>query len=367
MKLQKRSLHGALLASVALLGAVSGTAKADVLWQHNGTVSVGGEKLGSFQMFNAWSADKHKTTVNFDATPLVQFGASGAGMAKGTVALIERLDDDKLIAYSPQIPSYIEEPYSTLKPRLRFNLWEGIDDELAKDSENAAEIPQLTKAQRQRLGREMRASMSLLTRSISRVYFRALPNKRTINGLESQGYRFTSMVNVGTGGRQEWVRASAELWMAAPVDGDSEIAAFTKRANDLKKASGPLTVSMWSNETLPILWEAMPPELHSFVEALIGRVENEDFGFIGTPVQFFVTLSPPPAQKMMIGDVRFALELKKREVAPLRIGTFEVPEGFKRQPIEPALQIMRNAQKQSVRIFEQIMKGQFGPSMSSEF
>jgi hypothetical protein len=362
MKISHRIIPSVLPLLCLTFGLASSKATADVLWQHDGKVSLAGEQLMSFKMYNAWSGDNHKSTIKLDASKIAGMaGARAAGKpTQFEVSLIQRLGDDRILVSSPDAKTYIDEPYSTLKSRLRFNLWEGIDEELAKEET----IPELTPAQRQRLGKELRASASLITKRITRNYFRALPQKRTIQGLETRGYRYTTKFNIATQPRQqEWISISSELWMAPTADNDSEITSFVTRANALHKASGPATVSMWSNEMFPVLWEAAPKEFHTYFGKLAGNIESENFGFVGTPVQFFVTVSPPPAQKLAVGDLRFSLELTKRATSPLGTAMFEAPAGYRHQKIEPMLQMLKNMQREALATFSEAMDGDFGGFM----
>jgi hypothetical protein len=360
MKTPHRIIRFILPALCLTFGLASTKAHADVMWQHKGKVSIAGEELVSFNMYNAWSGDNHKTTIKFDASKVAAMaGARAAGKpSRFEVSLVQRLGDDRLLAYSPQAKAYLDEPYSTLKPRLRFNLWEGIDEELA----NEETIPELTPAQRQRLGKELRASLSLITKRISRNYFRALPQKRTIQGMEAQGYRFTTKFNIGTQpNKQEWISISSELWTVPAGDSDSEITSFVTRANALYKAGGPPTVSMWTNEMFPVLWEAAPKEFHAYFEKLAGSKEAENFGFTGTPVQFFITASPPPAQQLAAGSLRFSMELTKHTTSPVGTAMFEAPAGYRRQQLEPMLQLLRNMQRQAQSTFNEVMDGDLSP------
>lgn len=349
--------------------ATTATARADVSWQHTGRISMGtgasAETLASFDFNNQWSGANHRTFLKYDATSMadeaMSMGAPMAGdkMAQNELTFIERLDDDRLIVAVPGVESYIDEPYSTLKERLRFNLWEGLDPTLATE-----EIPELTPEQRERLGHEVRASLSPFTRRLTRIFYRELPNRRTIKGLECRGYRFSILVNTtakAKGG--DWARMNAEWWLADKLPGDQEIVDFTQRANKIK-AAGPLTQSMWANEYFPVLWEVAPPEVHSALRSLIGYEGNSDYGFQGTPVQLFVTLQAPKKPSAMTQSdetIRFALELKDRSTNGVAPAIFDAPTGLKKQPIEPSLQLMKNYIKQTREEVEKRLDDEFGP------
>ena len=360
-----------LVVAATLAGGVaaSGTAQADVSWQHTGRISVGtgasAQTLATFDFNNQWSGANHRTFLQYDATSMaddaMMMGAPMADdtMAKNELTFIERLDDDRLILAAPAAQSYIDEPYSTLKSRLRFDIWEGLDPTLGN-----TEIPELTKEQRERLGHELRASLSPFTQRLTRVFYRALPNRRTIQGLNCKGYRFSMLVNVsGKATGADWARLNAEWWLADTLPGDQEITDFTQRANKIK-GEGPLTQSMWANEYFPVLWEVAPPELHSALRSLVGYEGNSDYGFQGTPVQFFVTAQAPKNPSMMnkgSETVRFALELKDRSTSGVDAAIFEAPTGLKKQPIEPALQLMKNFIAQQREEIQKSLDKEFGP------
>lgn len=357
-----------LAGGVAALGTVVGTAQADVSWQHSGRIAMGtgasSQTLATFDFNNQWSGANHRTFLQYDATAMADNALSmGAPMAddkmsKGELTFIERLDDDRLILAVPAAETYFDEPYSTLKSRLRFNIWEGLDPTLGN-----TEIPELNNEQRERLGHELRASFSPFTQRLTRVFFRELPNRRTIKGLECKGYRFSYLVNVsGKANNADWARLNAEWWLADTLPGDEEITGFTRRANEIK-AEGPLTQSMWANEYFPVLWEVAPPELHRALRTLIGYEGNSDYGFQGTPAQLFVTIqAPKKPSRVNKGNetIRFALELKDRSTSRVAPAKFDAPTGLKKQPIEPALQIMRNFIKQGREGIEKNLDKEFG-------
>ena len=340
MKIGTMKKISAFLCAATLLGAAS--ARADVSWEHSGAVSVGGVPLVKFNLRNDWSNQNHRGRFFVDATGLAAMGAPTQS-AKVTLDCIERLDDDKLIIapkMAGQNAQYIEEPYSTLKSRLSFNLWEGLDEELGREP-----VPALTPEQRRRLGRELRASISPLSKRFSRQYFRVLPQKRMIMGMESTGYRYTSLLIIPErGAPSQTLRANIEFWLASPQDGDAEILGFTTAANALK--SGPPTNSMWINEYFPIIYETMPDELQKTIEAMIGDKNKPGFGYRGTPMQVFVTVTPPPSAAMGIGDIRLAVNLKSRSTSAIDQAIFQAPTDAKRVEVEPYLKIMKNAVRQ---------------------
>ena len=357
-----------LVATALLTGAA---AHADVAWQHTGRVSLSSgksaETLLKFDFNNQWSGANHRTFIKYDATGMSkESGEMGSPMmadqklAKGDLTLIERLDDDRLIVAIPGAESYIDEPYSTLKARTRLNIWEGLDPTLGNGP-----VPELNNEQRERLGHEIRASLSPFTRRLTRIYYRALPNRRTIKGLDCRGYRLSFLVNAsGKAKGGEWVRMNAEWWLADTLPGDQEITDFMQRANKIKTDGGPASQSMWINEYFPVLWQVAPPEIHQALRSIVGYEGNSDYGFQGTPVQFFATVQEPKKSSMMTmggESLRFALELKDRSTNAVAPAIFEAPKKLKKQPIEPFLQMTRNYVKKAREKMEKELDKEFGP------
>ncbi len=327
----KKSITLAAILGVATIG------RADVTWEHVGSVRMGDAKkpAATLQMTNQWSGQRHRTSLSYDATAM----GAPAKEGKGFVTAIQRFDDDRLIWSSSADKKYMDEPLKGLPGRFRINFWKNLDPKLSPD-----EIPALTLEQRRRLGQEVRAAVSPFTKKLLKTYFRALPEQRTINGMTTRGYRLTQLVNTaGTKGGQEWMKIAAEWWLADTLPGDEEVRAFAHTVQTWKKEAGGPTVSMWINEILPIAWQATPDEFHQALQSLMGSPDSPSYGFQGTPVQLYLTVSPPPMQAMaMGGEVHFALELKKREVAPVAATLFDAPTGYQRVELEPLLKKMRD-------------------------
>ena len=358
-----------LVAATLLCGL---TARADVSWQHVGRVTAtargSNETLLTFNFDNSWSGANHRAHLSYDASALANDGmmdstmtlgdSMSTSMARGEINVIERLDDDRLVVAVPQANTYIEEPYSTLKERLRLNIWQGIDPSLDK-----GDIPELTTEQRERLGHELRAAYSPITRRLTRTFFRQLPNRRTLKGLECRGYRYTTLVNIaGKPGGNGWAKLAAEWWLADVLPGDQEVIDFTQRANTIKTEGGPPTNSMWINEYAPVLWQVAPPELHRALQSLIGYEGAANYGFQGTPAQFFATFTLPKTAYTSDGEsIRFALELKSRAQTAVAPAVFETPTGLKRQPIEPFLKMAQNGMKQLNQSINKTLDKELGP------
>ena len=335
--------------------ALAGSARADVTWEHTAQVSLGtGTPVVTMNLRNDWSGQNHRARLSFDAS------AMGAGaQGRGTVDVIERLGDDRLVL-SLRNPTntgaafYVDEPYTTLQERLRINFFEAFDPQFAAHAEP---VPALTDEQRKRLGQELRAYIKPFQQQFSRQYFRALDEKRTINGLECRGYRYTSITLVPkkVAGSDQSVRMESEFWIASNQPGDDEIASFTTAANKLK--SGPQTVSMWLNEAFPILAEAMPDETQNAIAALIGRKGEANYGFRGTPVQFFVTVKLPPDGAPMPGmdSIRFAANLTRHSNDPIPARAFASPIDGTHIELQPFLDVVKNGLKQARQKLQQGM------------
>lgn len=359
-----------LLIAATLLCGLS--ARADVSWQHTGRVTAttpgGNETLLTFNFDNSWSGANHRAHFKYDASALADDGmidstmtlgdATQASMARGELNVIERLDDDSLVVSVPTANTYVEEPYSMLKERLRLNIWQGLDSSLDK-----GDIPELTQEQRARLGHELRALYSPFTRRLTRTFFRQLPNRRVIKGLNCRGYRYTTLVNVsGKPGGNGWTKLAAEWWLADVMPGDQEIGDFTQRANKLKTDGGPPTNSMWLNEYAPVLWQVAPPELHRALQSLVGYEESATYGFAGTPAQFFVTFTLPKTAYTSDGQaVRVVLELQSRTQTSVAPAIFQTPTTLKRQPIEPLLKLAQNGIKQMNQEINKALDKELGP------
>lgn len=334
-------------------------ARADVAWQHAGDVQVGSRSVFSFNVRNEWSGDRHRAKVFADARAAARLAAEmGASPSPqiprlSTFSIVERLDDDKILLLVPSQNGFVEEPYSTLAGRLRFDIWPE-----AAQSLNEEVPPQLSYEQRRRLGRELRSSLRPFTSRLTRTYFRPLPQTRVIEGLTCRGYRYTTLLGMGFGDPP--LRISAEWWIAPPRPEDEVIASFTRRALALRREAGPLTLSMWANETYPIIWQALPQEFHQGLETLVGQPASGNYEFKGTPTQFFVTVTPPPLQQLATGQIRFRSRLTSRSTEAIAPETFTPPAAYRRQPLEPLLQIVQGLINQAQDYSEAMLDAALG-------
>ena len=86
-----------------------------------------------------------------------------------------------------------------------------------------------------------------------------MTEKRTFDGLEGSGYRFTALF---TDRGRNSARFAMEFWLSGPLPGDEEIRTLNRRAAEvLNDPKGYPTTSMWINEFFPVLYETLPEEL----------------------------------------------------------------------------------------------------------
>lgn len=345
-KFWKLPFLGALTLSLALPGAC-----ADVTWEHTMTVKIGQPGTAipptiQANIINQWSGVKHRTEVQLQSPTSAEMG-----LGEGELSMTQDFEADRFLVVAGPLNSYMSEPLSTLPDRVRLNFWPNLGSDLSGD-----DIPQLTVEQRRRMGRELNAVVMPFLKKGAKFYFRALPIQRFQKGLGSRGYRMTALVNSGTKEQPSWVRMAAEWWIADDnMPGDESVSAFLNRAIQFKKEAGGPTVSMWLNEIAPILFFAQPTEFLQAWQTLIGKQGAENYGFQGTPVRMFLTVTPPPAERAMGGDVRVALQLKRREVGPIDSAVFDPPGEMNRVELEPFLEKARAAMKKGAKQMEEMM------------
>ena len=365
MKLISRVQSHLLLGTALSFGTLSaGVARADVTWEHTGSVTIGTAKpqtVVTFNSRNVWSGQRQSMTLSYDATAAMgaadkmapgvadsPAGALAAGAAKGSFTAICRYDDDRTIWIAPALKQYMDEPISTLPKRLRLNFWGTIDPELAKQDPP----PQLTREQRIRLGHEIRAIVAPVTKKVTRFYFRALPDTKTINGMNAHGFRFTAMLNTSDKNGQDWMKCVAEWWLADAQPGDDEIKAFSQTAMKQHEAAGGPTASMWLNELPQVMLATMPDEMQQAMESMIGQYGTPAYGFQGTPLLMTMTVSPPPTDRLATGDIVMKVELKSRSTDTVPPAVFDPPAAYKKADLEPLLKLAANAMKEVQDAFQ---------------
>ena len=355
----------ALVFAVAVASLSVQSARADVMWEHIGTLQTSmkpRQPLMQVKMYSTWTAQRHRLLLNYAFAPSVanRAGQMERGMPSlpmfapmssssmssmvpmvpmgsvkpfGSVAFVDRLDDDRVLAYESQSRLMISEPRRALMKRLRLNPWKKLAPELA----NVAP-PTLSDVQRERLVAETGALVAPIRKYFSKTYFRTLPGTKTFYGLTGQGYRLTQLVNFGGVRRnQSWARITTE-WYTAPEDAtDSDISTFNAQKQRERKAMGGLTNSMWINEYFALAAIPNDPILRAAYNTLRVPADAPEGAFRGTPLLATVKVTLPPLQRAQYGDILFTLRLSARNNNTLGNTVFEAPSGYTKYDIQPAL------------------------------
>ena len=358
------------------IGAGLGTAHADVSWEHSASVRAGNAKqpVLRFKLYNNWSGHRHRLLLKYVASaglpqiplpggpfPMTTFAAGeslpqptsgaapGSGSPGGThtggVAFIQRLDDDRILAYATATRTYMSEPLRPLLAKLRFDPWGKLAPELSKQPP-----PPLTPEQRKRLGAEVRAVYKPVMRNFWRGYFRPLQEKRTFKGIPGRGYRMTFLMNVGGMRKkdEEWARINYEWWLADTQTGDEPIWQFLQAARDIRNDPAYKSTSMWLNETPAVWWQMLPEELHQAVETFLPQASTAHAEFGGTPLYMAATITPPPLQRAAMGEVRMELQLLSRNTGKLAATVFDAPASYEHMPLEPFFKKFDEMKKQGL-------------------
>lgn len=354
----------AVLFAVAAAALGAKTARADVTWEHIGTLQSSfkpAQPLMQVKMYNTWTTQRHRLLLNYAFAPSVakRAGQMERGMPSmpkipmlqsqklqslmpsdvappklfGSVGFIQRLDDDRVLAYESQTKMMVSEKRLALMQRLRFNPWKKLAPELANEA-----APQLTNEQRTRLQAELGALTSPIRKRISKVYFRQLPGTRTYGTQIGNGYRLTQLVNAGgIKKNQSWMRIVTEWWIAPESANDADITAFHAQTQRDRKALGGVTNSMWINEYIALSAIPTDPILRAAWSSLQIPADAPAGAFRGTPLLLTSKITLPPLQRAQMGDILFTLRLAKRNEDTLANTVFEAPKGYKTQDIQPAL------------------------------
>lgn len=374
---------------LALLGP-SARAQTDtqfLSWEHTLTTRASTSKhaLAKLKIYNSWTPGKHRLLVKYNVAGLgaaddfigrnygssfsmPNFDASRVSgkvaYHNGTLGLVQNLDDDKLIAYSSEAGEhgeYFVEKRKALMKRLRFDPWKKIAPELSKE-----DVPTLTPAQRNRLGREVRSALRPALKRVVKTFFRPIKTTRTFTvageKIEARGYRLTVLLNAGGySSDEEWIRTTFEWWLAPEMEGDGVARSFLgKTLRDYRELGGP-TTSMWMNETLPLMWASMPQEFHQSLATLLPQTLNGDAAqggstpliTGGTPVYAAATLIQskprygrcpacgrnhiPLGKSKQTESIRLELQLQNRHTRALAPAIFEAPAEYEKESLEPIL------------------------------
>lgn len=367
------------------LALSAGAAHADLTWEHSGSVSISSMKqpVFKFKLFTNLTPQRSRFMFKYDATSLS--GVMPGGMPKGlpgsyptsgdamtistlvapapsnaqvkpglegnhlvgSVVLVQRFDDGKFIGYTSLSKQYVNESIKDMMTKYRFDPWKSMAPKLSNN-----EPPGLTTEQRMRLGAEVRAVIAPFLGRMLKTYFRPLPEKRTFNGVEGQGYRLTMLMNGGNPmqGENDWGRLSAEWWVAGTLPGDEVVAQMREAAIKIMGRDPKSSTSMWLNEMPQVAWAMMPEEFHQALYTLTPRpdapVDSDEFKRAYMPLHMAMTITPPPSMRAKTGGkdetLRMEMNLVRRgeEVLPDRI--WDAPADYKRVPLED---IMKDLEK----------------------
>ncbi|HEX8833121.1 MAG TPA: hypothetical protein VF719_02915 [Abditibacteriaceae bacterium] len=342
-----------LLSGVAAVSAgvalTPGVAEADVSWEHSGSITVSTMKqpVARLKMYTNYAPDRARMLMYYaapmvPATPVPAEAFQGSWVPPelrpkkitgyGSFGLVQRMDDDRLIAYESQTGAYMNESRSLVMRKMTVDPWKKIAPELSQSP-----TPELSEAQRARLGAEVRAGLSPIMKRFSKSYFRQLDEKRTIQGLDGTGYRLTQLINIGgiKKSQQQWMKMSFEWWMAGEQPGDEIIKSLQEKVGKELVAINWPSTSMWRNEFSYILLYSLPEAYSQALKTVAPGPSFSQPSFGGTPLSFEATVTPPPLQRAMMGDVKMTMLLTKRDNEALPARVFEAPEKYKRLNMAP--------------------------------
>jgi hypothetical protein len=376
-----------LTAGVAGIGT-GNVARADLTWEHTGSVRFSGMKqpLVQFKSFTNMTPQRTRILFKYDASAAL--GSLPAGMEpklpgsfpmggamptetaaahkatskvpllaqmeppnnempvnplQGSVTLVQRFDDGQFIGFTSFTKQYVGEPIKEMLEKTRFDPWKKLAPKLSKE-----EPPSFTPQQRARLGAEVRALIWPFMKSHVKTYFRALPEKRTFNGIEGHGYRFTTMINTQPpfAEYEQWVRLAAEWWVADNLPGDEVVGQVREAAVNAVGRDPKRSTSIWMNEMPWVMWEMLPEEVQMAAYTLMPRpdaaVDSPEFRRANTPLYAAFTIVPPPEMKDKNGDLRMEVKLTKRSLETLPDRVWQAPADYKRVPLDD---IMKQFQK----------------------
>lgn len=380
----------AVLAAGGALCAGS-PARADLSWEHTGTLRISTIKQPVFKlkMYNSWTASSHRVLFKYGVygpasgmmkkmsphametfAPLSNWMPQGpmpldlprmllaqaveqviaeekpVKSAKtkaddaesklptvdkvsnfGALSFVQRAEEDRLVFYDSQTKRYLDEPGRALLSRLRFDPWKKLAPELSRQAP-----PTLTPEQRARFKAELVALTAPIQRSIQKVFFRPLTEKRTFNGIEGRGYRLTQLNNTGgrRKGQQQWLRTSMEWWVSGSLPGDDVITQFRDASRAQLKGLETPTSSIWLNEYIALAKYGGNETLREAFKTL-GFNQGEEAGTLSaTPLQLSISVVPPPLQRAATGDIHFDLALTQRSTGTLAPTVFTAPSGYTR-------------------------------------
>lgn len=337
------------LAAIAVAAAFSSSAAriacADVSWEHKGSVKVSSlpMSLVDIKTYTSYAPGKsrillkyHSGFVPTKAVPANAWKKAPPGFPKelqlkkisgtGSFAMVQNIADDRLIAWESQTGAAIDESFTGTMKHVITDPFKNTDPALSKE-----EVPDLTEAQRRRLGREIRAAVQPITKRFSRTYFRVLDEKRTIGGVEGHGFRLTQLFFAKPNSKDQ-VKIVLEWWLAGDLPGDDTIRDLQTQALAKMKPLGYPSSSMWIRELPFLMMYSFPEEA---ITAFKTMVPGENFtGFGGTPLELNLTIVPPISAGTF-GDIHAQMTLVGRSTETIPASVFEVPAGYKKIDMAP--------------------------------
>lgn len=253
----------------------------------------------------------------------------------GSVTFVQRFDDGQFIAYTSFNKQYVGEPIKEAIEKTRFDPWKTLAPKLSKELP-----PSFTAAQRARLGAEVRALIWPFMKSMVKIYFRPLAEKRTFNGMEGNGYRLTMLMNSQSpfSNGNQWFRVSAEWWIANALPGDEVVGQLREAADKTVGRDPQRSTSIWMNEMPWVMWEMLPEEFHQAFFTLVPRfdaaVDSPEFRRANMPLYGAITIQPPTGMRDAKGDLRIEVKLTRRGQETLPDHIWQAPTGYKRVPLD---------------------------------
>ena len=253
----------------------------------------------------------------------------------GSVTFVQRFDDGQFLAYTSFSKQYVGEPIKEVIEKTRFDPWKKLAPKLSKELP-----PAFTAAQRARLGAEVRALMWPFMKSVFKIYFRPLPEKRTFNGIEGHGHRLTMLMNSQSpfANGNQWFRVTAEWWIANEMAGDEVVGHLREAADKTVGRDPQRSTSIWLNEMPWVMWEMLPEELHQAFFTLMPRpdaaVDSPEFRRANMPLYGAITIQPPSGMRDKNGDLRIEVKLTRRGQETLPEHVWQAPTGYKRVPLD---------------------------------
>lgn len=379
MKLGRQGILGVVM--LAISGIVGDVAHADLTWEHTGSVRFSSMKqpLMKFKSFTNMTSQRSRVLFKYDVSnalgalpegmaPPMPGGFPGAPMGtsmpmetaaarkaakapilgqmqamdempmnplQGSVTFVQRFDDGQFLGFTSFTKQYVGEPIKDMIEKTRFDPWKKLAPKLSKE-----EPPSFSPEQRARLGAEVRALIWPFLKSNIKTYFRTLPEKRTFNGIDGQGYRFTAMFNTEPpfSGKENWMRMAAEWWIADYQAGDETVGLLREAAAKTVGRERKGSTSIWMNEMPWVMWEMMPEEIHQAAYTLMPRpdaaVESTEFRRANMPLYMAFTMAPPATMKAKTGDLRMEMKLTRRSLETLPDRVWQVPADYKRVPLD---------------------------------